>query len=449
MVKRDKFQRFAILAVISFFVVLLGLTVAITVKNNSDSRKILEDSVKSRTVAISIAALELIDTDKFKDLLEPGFLNTYNNPYSDGSNALFAQYKATLGALRTLKDDVDATYIYILWKYEGKLYFIFDTDESNDDWIYDGAKWIYAGEDTDVGENDIPTPFTWYEDADDVHFQPFTTCKPAASIISDSWGDFVTGVVPVLDGDKVIGVVCTDIEDSFIRANIKAANVNLIILIVALAVTMAAMALIVYFLLRSIKKMQDKLFRMANYDVVTGLPNRQYLLDNLQKITEKNEKSKDKQAFALIFVDLDNFKKVNDSAGHDAGDELLRAIADYLDNALYKSKSFRPAAGILNVSARIGGDEFLQIAADVRNEEQASLVARKLLDNFTAQAEHISPYIKQFSVGLSIGISLYPVHSQDYNMLIKYADIAMYHAKKNGKHNYCIYNENMQPKEEK
>jgi len=450
MYKKDNFQRFALVAVIGFFTVLLCLTIGITLKNNSDSRKILERSVKADAVSISLAAVQLIDSVEFAQLLDPAFL-TGGNPYNDASHALYDQYHRTLAALRSLKNDLGATYIYALWQNQGKIYFILDTDEANDEWEYDKAndKWIYIGEKSG-NAIDAPTPYTWYEDATDVHFEPFKTKESAASIIKDIWGDFITGAVPIFDANgKVIGVICVDIDDTFIGDNTRSAIGNLIILIVVMTVVMAAMTFIVFVLLRRIKTFQDKMFRMANYDIVTGLPNRQYLFNYMQDVTSKYELAKVKPAFALVFVDIDNFKKVNDGAGHDAGDELLHAIADFLDKALYKSKSFRPPAGVLNVSARIGGDEFIQIAADVHTEEQADIIAKKLIDTFQAQSAKISPFIAQFDIGLSIGIALFPKHTKDFHVLIKYADIAMYHAKKGGKHNYRIYNYDMKPKEEK
>ena len=450
MYKKDHFQRFALSAVIGFFAVLLCLTISITLKNNSDSRKILERSVKSDAVSISMASEQLIDSAEFEQLLDPAFL-TGGNPFNDASHVLYDQYHRTLAALRALKDDVGATYIYALWQHQGKIYFVFDTDEANNDWDYDKAnnEWIYIG-DKNRDDVEAPTPFSWYEDADDVHLEPFETKESAASIIKDIWGDFITGAVPIFDASgKVIGAICVDIDDTFIVDIARSANKNLIILIVVMTIVMAAMTFIVYVLLCRIKKFQDKMFQMANYDVITGLPNRQYLFNYMQEVTSKYESAKVKPAFALVFVDIDNFKKVNDGAGHDAGDALLRAIAGFLDKALYKSKSFRPPAGVLNVSARIGGDEFIQIAADVHTEDQADIVAKKLIDAFQAQSAEISPFIAQFDVGLSIGIALFPKHTKDFHVLIKYADIAMYHAKKSGKHNYRIYGHDMKPKEEK
>ena len=185
--------------------------------------------------------------------------------------------------------------------------------------------------------------------------------------------------------------------------------------------------------------MQKKLFDMANYDVLTGLPNRQYLMNYL---TEISQKALEQQAsFALLLIDLDNFKSVNDNAGHDAGDELLRDIAKYLDSMNSNSKSFRPPPGLLNVSARIGGDEFIQIIYNVETIDEVEKVAKKLLDNFRSHVNNRN--VEKYHVGLSIGAALFPYHTNNYNVLIKYADIAMYNAKSGGKNAYCIYSDDM------
>lgn len=177
--------------------------------------------------------------------------------------------------------------------------------------------------------------------------------------------------------------------------------------------------------------------KQALFDNVTGLPNRQHLMEHLVELTADPIKG----AFGLVFIDLDNFKVVNDNAGHDAGDELLRSIAQYLDHALYDTMSFRPSAGKLNIAARVGGDEFIQVVNGLDTHEKAALVAEKLLDGF--KSGHMSRYIEKYSVGLSIGVALYPHDTEDYHVLIKYADIAMYHAKHGGKNQYRIYTDEM------
>ena len=132
---------------------------------------------------------------------------------------------------------------------------------------------------------------------------------------------------------------------------------------------------------------------------------------------------------------------MNDNAGHDAGDALLRHIAQYLDGALENTKSFRPAAGQLNIAARVGGDEFIQVVHGVETEEKAREIAIRLLGNFKNQ--YLDRFIEKYAVGLSVGVALYPYHSDNYHVIIKYADMAMYAAKQAGKNQYRLYSDEL------
>ncbi|MCL2741509.1 MAG: GGDEF domain-containing protein, partial [Oscillospiraceae bacterium] len=263
--------------------------------------------------------------------------------------------------------------------------------------------------------------------------------------LSDMWGSFNTGAVPIFKDGEVIGIVSTDIADTYIQHSNEASRSNAIFQVSALFATMAIMTFVVAMLMRSDRRMQARLFRMANYDVLTGLPNRQYLMSYLPEISEKAIKKN--APFALFLIDLDNFKQVNDNSGHDAGDVLLKSISDYLNGIHADSKSFRPPAGILSMSARIGGDEFVQVVANVRTEDDARAAAEKVLGSFSS--ETVDRYVDKYKVGLSIGVAMFPHHTSDYRMLIKYADLAMYHAKNSGKHTYRIYSEEMDQTEKK
>jgi diguanylate cyclase (GGDEF)-like protein len=179
---------------------------------------------------------------------------------------------------------------------------------------------------------------------------------------------------------------------------------------------------------------------MANYDKLTDLPNRRYLLECLAEYTAKEQKT----PFALFFIDLDNFKQVNDNAGHDAGDALLQRVALYLQNAHENSGVFRPGPGSLNVAARVGGDEFILIIPSMSEKSAAESFADEIVKGF--HAEPVDKYIDKYGVGLSIGVALYPEHTENYHVLIKYADIAMYHAKRAGKNRYRVYYEEMEQK---
>jgi len=382
-----------------------------TLKNTRELTHILEESIKAELISTSIAARGLLDVERF---------DSYNS-LEDIQND-FEAYSQTLEDLRYLKRQFGVTYIYALKLMHGDYYFIFDTDEEDD------------------------TVFTRYFGDEVVHeipdvFKNAFLGRDSAGIMNvvDEWGSFNTGAVPIFIEGRVIGIICTDIEDTFIQNSNSASSSNAIALVATLSLTMAAMLVLISLLLRHLQAVQNKLYRMANYDVLTGLPNRQYLLTYLAEIAEISLK---KQAsFALLLIDIDNFKQVNDNAGHDAGDELLHHIATYLDNVHENSKSFRPPAGVLNVSARIGGDEFVQVVHGINTEDEAQMAAKKVLDNFNSQT--LDRYIEKYKVGLSVGVALFPYHTENFNVLIKYADLAMYHAKHSGKNMYRIYNEDM------
>lgn len=398
-------QRTALMSMICFFIIFLGATVLLTIRNTRDLQRILNDSVKARLISTSIAASEIIDIDRFDSY------NSMRDVEQDGE-----AYAQTLAKLRALRQEVGAEYIYALKLIDGEHVFVFNTGPQED------------------------TLFQAYE-IFPVHENAFRGKKSADMMnVADEWGRFHAGAVPILKNGKVIGIVSTGIRDTYVAESGRMAQINIIALILTLSITIAAIIAIVFVLLRRIEKTQSELYRIANFDALTGLHNRHYLMTHLPEVAEKAV-TKD-APFALLLIDLDNFKLVNDSAGHDAGDELLRHIASYLKDAHESSISFRPTAGMLNVSARIGGDEFVQIVPGVGTREEAEVVAQRLLDNFASPA--LARYIEKYRVGLSIGVSLFPHDTGDYNVLIKYADIAMYHAKRSTKHTFRIYSDDMQ-----
>ena len=402
--KKSSFQNISILAVIVFSIIVIGITVFMTLKNTAELTEILEESIKSGLISTSLAARSLLDIDAF---------DSYNSAEDIMRDS--EHYYETLEHLRHLQRQIGVEYIYALKLIDGKYHFIFDTDEE---------------EDTLFDEYEIST----------VHERAFLGEESAGIMnVIDDYGSFNTGAVPIWRGGRVIGIISTDIADVYIEESSGAATRNSTLLIVTIVITMCVLIAIVALLMQNVKKMQDKLFRMANFDVLTGLPNRQYLISYLDDISKKALRNG--ESFAFLLIDLDNFKKVNDGAGHDAGDELLRHFAVYLDSIHGNSKSFRPPAGALNVSARIGGDEFVQIVPGIATTDAAEMMAKRLLENFSSQT--IDRFVEKYQVGMSVGVALFPYHTENFNVLIKYADIAMYNAKKNGKNTYSIYNDEM------
>ncbi len=397
------------LPIISVFCcIALTVSILVTLKNSCELRGLLESSIKAQLMSISQAAEEIVSEYN---------VSGYNS--NEDIKADAARYGQMLSRVRTLAADTGATYIYGLKFVNNEVVFFLDTDEEN----------------TDV--------FVPYE-IGDIHRDAFAGRSGAGiNNLVDEYGSFHTGAVPLYAEGKVAAILAVDIADSLVKESFDAANRNIIILVIAQVIVFGFMLVFIMYLMRRIRAMQAELTRMAHYDPVTGMPNRQYLFEYLPELM----KSGKKLCYALIFIDLDNFKLVNDSAGHDAGDALLRSIGEFLQKRPAAAKAFRPSAGLLNVSARVGGDEFVQVVPGIENEEQARKFVDDMLHDFHEEATN--RHIQEYAVGMSIGVALYPYHSENYNVLIKYADIAMYHAKKNGKNRCVIYSENLAPKEEK
>jgi diguanylate cyclase (GGDEF)-like protein len=177
------------------------------------------------------------------------------------------------------------------------------------------------------------------------------------------------------------------------------------------------------------KRVEARLDRLAHYDPVTQLNNRHFFNERLESVINRAQKSKKRTV--LMFIDLDNFKTVNDTLGHDIGDELLRLVSRRLSETLRLG----------DVISRIGGDEFAIILENVTQVSVASMVAEKCLATLGAP---IRIQGNDIHIGASIGISLYPDDAANMHELLKYADTAMYHAKNNGKNAYRMFTSSMQ-----
>ncbi|WP_229422857.1 putative bifunctional diguanylate cyclase/phosphodiesterase [Telluria aromaticivorans] len=176
------------------------------------------------------------------------------------------------------------------------------------------------------------------------------------------------------------------------------------------------------------KQAEEALLRMANHDALTGLPNRVLMQDRLgQAIMHAHRAGRQ---VAVMFIDLDRFKHVNDSLGHDAGDGLIVEIARRLSNSLRESDTV----------ARQGGDEFVVVLPDLAGQEDAARVARKLLDNLFQPTTLCGQEV--FPSG-SIGIAMYPRDGEDSATLLKCADSAMYGSKGQGGNHYSFYTAEM------
>jgi diguanylate cyclase (GGDEF)-like protein len=177
-----------------------------------------------------------------------------------------------------------------------------------------------------------------------------------------------------------------------------------------------------------VKQEQDKLHRQANFDTLTGLPNRLMAFDRIN--LEINRARRSGQRFAVFFVDLDNFKGVNDSLGHVAGDQLLVAIGLRVQAALREGDTV----------ARLGGDEFLVLASDIASEMQVEKISERLLQ---AVAEPQDLNGRKVVAQCSIGVALFPDNGEDVETLVANADNAMYQAKTNHRGSFTFFTNEM------
>jgi len=171
------------------------------------------------------------------------------------------------------------------------------------------------------------------------------------------------------------------------------------------------------------KKHEEKLKYLASHDNLTGLPSRRLCMDRLSKLIDL-AKRKSCQA-AVLFVDLDGFKEVNDCFGHNVGDLVLVETAKRLQSCVRKADTV----------ARIGGDEFLILLSEIGQPDDASHVAQKVLE---ATSLPFSDFSHEIVIGVSIGIALFPDHAACSEKLIRYADKAMYNVKIEGKNNFSF-----------
>ncbi len=175
------------------------------------------------------------------------------------------------------------------------------------------------------------------------------------------------------------------------------------------------------------KRHEEYISHLAHHDVLTGLPTRQLLMDRLEMMLSRSQRFTSKSA--LLMIDLNNFKRVNDSLGHHVGDRLLIQVAERL----------RGTVRTMDTVARMGGDEFVVLVSDLESASAAEQVARKLLAAF--QAPFALKEQSEIDVTASIGICIYPEGGTDANVLLRNADIAMYYAKATRRHSYQIFDQ--------
>ncbi len=173
------------------------------------------------------------------------------------------------------------------------------------------------------------------------------------------------------------------------------------------------------------KRLEEALRHRAHHDPLTNLPNRMLFRDILS--IELAQSKRGKKGFAVLFLDLDRFKNINDTLGHDIGDTLLTEVAERLRRSVRASDTV----------SRTGGDEFNILLTEIPHADDINMIAQKVIDSF------IQPYVisgNEFGISTSIGISIYPEDGETMEALFKNADIAMYHAKEQGGNSYQFFN---------
>ena len=188
------------------------------------------------------------------------------------------------------------------------------------------------------------------------------------------------------------------------------------------------------------KRAEERVHRLAYFDILTGLPNRQLFQQHLFSAIERAKRNELK--VAALYIDLDNFKRINDTLGHNFGDAVLQTIAARIDSCIrtedcvLRADTEEQGARL----ARLGGDEFVAILQDIESETDAVAVAERIRSELTRPVEHRG---QEFVVTSSIGVALYPDDGEDIDTLLKNADVAMYQAKNAGRNSVRFYSGTM------
>lgn len=178
------------------------------------------------------------------------------------------------------------------------------------------------------------------------------------------------------------------------------------------------------------KEAENQLHQMAYFDPLTSLPNRTFFMESLNRAIQDSERHS--KNFGLLFIDLDNFKWINDTHGHSAGDLFLSSIANRFKQRLRKS----------DYIFRLSGDEFTAIATDIVNEQHLEVLANDLIK--IASGEVLLENGQSISAGASIGVSIYPRDGKNSELLIQHADAAMYEAKETGRNQSCFFSKELE-----
>lgn len=245
------------------------------------------------------------------------------------------------------------------------------------------------------------------------------TKKPFSVNAVYNYQDFVLSFIPMKSPDgKVVAYVVIYKKSEYL-SDIKLEKKYIEILFYTIVLMLMAFTFYVIYNRETLKE-------LALYDNLTKLPNRTLFMIELKTLTNIAQRNSSK--VALMFIDLDGFKAVNDTFGHYYGDELLKYVAKLLRDNVRKT----------DIVSRLGGDEFTIILSDIKSAEEAKKIAEKIVAKLK---EPIIIEHKVLNIGASIGIAIYPDHSKSIDELISLADSTMYEVKKSGKNGVFLYKE--------
>jgi diguanylate cyclase (GGDEF)-like protein/PAS domain S-box-containing protein len=243
-------------------------------------------------------------------------------------------------------------------------------------------------------------------------------------IIDDEYKDKFKSILANIDND-----VKSDIQEYHQEIKIKLKDGKTIWVEITLTATIEDEHIyIIYRDINQRKEAENKLFYKAYHDDLTGLPNRKYFMEKLQEQISQIKNSDEK--VAVLFVDLDKLKLVNDTLGHDIGDVMIQTVASRLQQIVAKN----------GIVARLGGDEFMVMLTNLTSKEDAGVISKKILN---LVQKPISLDMHTFYSSASIGIAIYPDDTTDRTSLLKFSDTAMYKAKEDGGNRYAFYESNM------
>ncbi len=250
----------------------------------------------------------------------------------------------------------------------------------------------------------------------------------------DAEGRGIKDILPVADLMEAIkntfinGYKCQDIVIEYASGGNRYFTVNISMIKPSESEDPESQVLLVIEDITERKESEEKIIQMANYDNLTGLPNRRLLMNYLnQAITLVGRRA---IYVAILFIDLDRFKLINDTLGHSAGDDLLREVAERLKKCVRLSDTV----------GRLGGDEFIVLLPDIEQMDDIIIICNRIYSIFESPVKLGE---QEVSVTMSIGISIYPTDGDDGAKLLRKADFAMYRAKSDGKSCYRFYAEGM------